>query len=100
MVYPAYDVPLVGYTCISALFRFRAVQHLNLSVIDNTFDATKADALYSVIQNSGLRSFSFMNSCGDYDMYRREYSDFDKNMRKFKGLPMTSEIRWMNKIVR
>ena len=65
MVYPAYDVPLVGYTCINSLFRFRAVQHLSLSVIDNTFDATKAGALYSVIQNSGLRSFSFVNSCGD-----------------------------------
>lgn len=98
-VYPAYDIPLSTYQSLGNLLRSPAVANLSLTVMDNRFDNVKAQALFQIVQGSGLRSMTFINMVGDYDVYNHEYSQFENNMRPFKKLGIATDIRWAFKIV-
>ena len=94
IVNPSFNVPVQSYSALGSLLRSANITHLNLVVVDNYFDASKAQALLAVIQHSSLKSFTFINNSVETDRRNRESSDFRKNMAPFKQLGIVCEMRW------
>lgn len=99
--YPAWTIAPNVYMSLGRLLRGPNFRNITLSVIDNTFDKTKAQILYNLIAESRmLKGFTFTNICGTYNFDGNEWSDFVDNMRPIKQLHnVTSDISWGSQIV-
>lgn len=98
--YPAFDVPTTTYESLRKLLQGSSVRNLTLTVVDNCFDAQKANILYEIVSQSRLGGFTFINMAGDYDFVGDGNSRFIQYMRPIKQLPkVISEIRWGTEIV-
>ena len=79
----------------SALLALPSVNDLSLHVIDNTFNAEKAETLHRMLQAKSLQAFSFLNTAIELDWKEEEYSNFEKNIDPIIELEATpSYIIW------
>ena len=60
-VNPAFEIPMSSYSKIGALARLPNIRSINLAVLDNALDGSKAQVLYECIANSTLKGFTFIN---------------------------------------
>ena len=73
------------------------VTKLSLTVLDNCFNADKANILYNMLSNSQVKGFTFIKTAEMMDYKDSEYSDFKTNMFPIKRLNnMVTDIRWVN----
>jgi hypothetical protein len=98
--FPAYDISPAVYMSLAKVFRAPYIKNITLTVVDNTFDANKANILYNLLSESRVRGFTFINRAEDYDFNSRENSDFVKNMRPIKTLKnVISYLSWATDVV-
>ena len=50
---------------------------ITLNVVDNCFNANKAQILFEYVADGSLTGFVFVNHAGPYDFNSNEYSSFD-----------------------
>ena len=73
---------------------------MTISVADNAIDQQKINLLYDMVSRSQLRSFTFANTAGMFDMTQnKEYSEFFNRMKVFKKLNIITDLRWNYEIV-
>jgi hypothetical protein len=98
--YPAFTISAGVYMSLGRLFRAPNLKNITINVVDNNFDEAKARILCSMLSESRVRGFTFINGAGDYNFLSNEYSNFVSNMRPIKTLSnVTSDIRWGTEIV-
>ena len=65
---PGYSVDTYVYQSLDKLFRSPSLSAVSITVIDNTFNAQKAQILYQMLSsNPGIKAFTFRNNAGDYN---------------------------------
>ena len=70
---------------------------MTLTVVDNCFNANKANILYNILSNSSMKGFTFINAATAFDYNNNEFSHFEANMAPIRNLPnMIVDIRWYN----
>lgn len=71
-----YDIPESVYLSLGKLINGPNIRNLTLNVTDSNFGAQKAQILFQMIERSGLRGFTFINSAGSFDVNGKNYSSF------------------------
>jgi hypothetical protein len=88
-------VPQAVYIALGRLLRSGNLRNLTLTVVDNGFDARKAQILYEVVAQGNLKGLTFINRAQAFDFRNDEYSDFNQNVQPLKQLPnCISDVRW------
>jgi hypothetical protein len=66
-VHAAYDIPESVYRSLSKLINGPNMRNLTINITDNLFDRQKAQILFQMVERSGLRGLTLINSAGGYD---------------------------------
>ena len=71
--------------------------NMTLKVVDNCFNANKANILYNILSNSQMKGLTFINVAMAFDYNNNEYSNFEANVAPIRNLTnMIVDIRWVN----
>ena len=83
-----------AYRALAHFLSVSGVSNLNLTVVDNGFNAEKARILFEGLSSTRLTGFTFKNSVLDCNYHANEADDFKQNMAGIKTLSFPSVITW------
>jgi hypothetical protein len=97
IVMPRYEVNPEVYHSVGRLISSAGstITNLTLEVVDNAFNAEKANILFEAISRSRLIGFTFRNKALGCNYNQSEFDDFSNNMAPLKSLTnVTSDCIW------
>jgi hypothetical protein len=95
IVYPTYELTAEAYHSVARFIaKTPTLVTLDLTVIDNAFNAQKAAILHEALSRSQIQSFLFTNRVLNCDGKDNEASNFRQNMAAIKSLTMKTSIVW------
>ena len=93
IVYPKYEMTVQFYRTIGVFLRKeRQCILLNLTVVDNAFNAEKAKVLFESLSGTSLTGFTFKNIALACNYNESEADSFITNMTPLKGLPFPTQV--------
>jgi hypothetical protein len=100
IAYPTYELSIDAYhTLANFISRAPNMNNLNLTVVDNAFNAKKAGILHECLSRSRITGFTFNNRSLHCNGQFNEADDFRANMTPIKTMNISTSITWGDMIV-